>query len=180
MNEENNEKKSDEYYCSECNTKVNSEDIICPKCGADLSEIDKDVNEFEERTKVGWMIFSVIFTLIAISKCNVTPQENDSAFALGNLIGYSFPIYLVWAYSLRIWPWKKQKIIIDNNRITFIKGNNTKTISILKSVNVTRNGNLITVVGVNEDNKDIREFIEKKNFNKDDFDDIKLLLESKN
>jgi hypothetical protein len=45
MNSET-ENYDEEYFCSECNSPVKEEDIICPNCRANLAEIiDKDIDD---------------------------------------------------------------------------------------------------------------------------------------
>lgn len=164
--------KSNEYYCSECNTKINYEDTICPNCGTDLSEVE-NTYEFEESVKTGWIIFSIIFTLLFISKSNI--NQNDIFWNLG----YFTPIYLLWAYALRIWPWKKHKMIIEEKRITFIVGNKKKTITDVKRVNIARDGKLIIVEGSSDNGKEMKEFIENKYYDKNSYEKIKSLLQSR-
>ena len=48
-NTKNSNEQTEKYYCSECGIEVSIEDNICPKCGADLSEIEEE--EVEELTK---------------------------------------------------------------------------------------------------------------------------------
>jgi|WetSurMetagenome_2_1015567.scaffolds.fasta_scaffold167476_2 hypothetical protein len=48
MEEEN--KNPEEYFCTECGVVVNKEDKVCPKCGADLSEL-VDLTEKEDETE---------------------------------------------------------------------------------------------------------------------------------
>ncbi len=47
---ENN--KRYKYYCSECGAEISIDDKICPKCGADVSEINEDEskNDIEQKT----------------------------------------------------------------------------------------------------------------------------------
>jgi len=49
----NTENTEEEYYCPECDAKVNEEDKICPECGANLFELE----EYEEGNIVLLKIF---------------------------------------------------------------------------------------------------------------------------
>ena len=43
------------YECGECGAEVSIDDKICPKCGADISEIDEEeVEELPDEMKIKW------------------------------------------------------------------------------------------------------------------------------
>jgi uncharacterized membrane protein YvbJ len=59
-----------EYFCSNCNTKVDENDTVCKNCGADLSEIVVEsgwsrfkekltsiINKFSKRHRISYYLF---------------------------------------------------------------------------------------------------------------------------
>lgn len=57
MEEEN--KSTEEFYCTECKRIVKEEDLVCPYCGADLSETVEAEEKVYDDEKMGEVVVKV-------------------------------------------------------------------------------------------------------------------------
>ena len=99
MNENQSKINDSEIYeCEECGAEVKIDDKICPKCGADISEIDED--ETTENTEKLSITSLTLITIILGSIANFCYQFGkslDKTWIIIIGLPFGFLAFLTWA-----------------------------------------------------------------------------------
>ena len=143
-----------------------------------VSDEDKNhKNKFKYSPSTGKVIFAIVFTIFALTKVETYP--NDLASTLGSWFGIGIAAYLVWSNALRIWPWSKRELIVEPNKVIFIIGKKSEQLENLEKVTISEKSGIILIESFNKEGKVLKKIIEKKHFTSEDYDRIRLILQSK-
>jgi len=138
-----------------------------------------DDNLFIFAPTTGRVIFCVLFTLIAISRIQI--YQDDPVRSISSYTALVTIVFLVWGSVYRLFPWSKKGLIVEGNRIVFgiREGKKKEVIEPVELVKLSKNGNVMTVEGLNNYGIRVIRNIEGKYLKKKDYEIIKIILKDK-